>query len=287
MPDLVLLDCVADAICADLKLTRVNRVGSGAFKATYHVRNENGAHKALKVFNDKNRKARIQRELNALKRCRHSSIAQFDMMATHRFDGKDYHFCIEEYIAGGTLECRIDRALLTHREIYPFGKQLIGAIQHISELDLVHRDIKPANIVLREDSGAPVLIDFGLVRHLGASSLTETWIPQGPGTPLFAPPEQLNNDKDLIDWRADQFSLGIVFVKSLCGRHPYEDDEPDTFQAVDNVSSRSNFSPWFMAWTQEHPLHSLIAKMVQPWPVQRFRASSTLMKAWADLEGSV
>jgi len=90
------------------------------------------------------------------------------------------------------------------------------------ELDLVHRDIKPANIMFKEGLETPVLVDFGIVRDLAATSLTQTWSPIGPGTPFFASPEQLNNEKHLIDWRSDQFSLGVTLYFARTARHPYQ-----------------------------------------------------------------
>jgi hypothetical protein len=61
----------------------------------------------------------------------------------------------------------------------------------------------------------PALVDFGLVRDLSETSLTASWLPRGPGTPLFASPEQLNNEKALIDWRSDQFSIGVILPKKF------------------------------------------------------------------------
>src|ERR1019366_6088976 len=111
---------------------------------------------------------------------------------------------------GGTLGDRLKSGLCTRDAVKALGSGLIRAIEHLHGLGLVHRDIKPENVMYRaRDSDQPVIVDLGLVRDLAASSITQSWFAQGPGTPLFAAPEQLNNRKELIDWRADQFAVGV------------------------------------------------------------------------------
>ena len=86
---------------------------------------------------------------------------------------------------------------------------------------IVHRDLKPANIIIRPD-GTPCIIDFGIARFLDMESLTNTLSPSGPRTPLYASPEQMRNDKHLIDMRTDFFALGIVAMELFLGVHPYD-----------------------------------------------------------------
>ncbi len=125
------------------------------------------------------------------------------------------------------------------------GAQLIAAIAHIAELHLVHRDIKPDNIMFRSHGTTPVLTDFGVVRDLSDSSITPTWAARGPGTPFFSAPEQLRNEKSLIDWRTDQFALGIVMAQVVFGEHPYRVSGASDSDVVERVLSRQRTADWF------------------------------------------
>ena len=73
-------------------------------------------------------------------------------------------------------------------------------------LNIVHRDISPQNIMLRRD-GVVKVVDFGIARAANLVSRTQTG--QVKGKLSYMPPEQLLGTQ--VDWRADQFSLGVVF----------------------------------------------------------------------------
>ena len=131
------------------------------------------------------------------------------------------------------------------------------------------------------ESGEPVLVDFGLVRDLSLSSLTKTWVMQGPGTPYFSAPEQLNNEKQLIDWRTDQFALGLVLGMCATGIHAYGTTSGAPLEAVEAIATRKGPSAAFTKAVTDAKL-PVLARMVRPWPVERYRTSTDLAKAWAD-----
>lgn len=145
----------------------------------------------------------------------------------------------------------------------------------------MHRDIKPDNILFRADGVTPVIVDFGLVRDLVGTSLTQTWLMRGPGTPFFAPPEQLRNEKALIDWRSDQFSAGVVVALSAFGFHPYQEDGMSPAQTVERVAERGPQAGRFMDMAKRTGMLILIG-MTAPWPVERFRTPDGLQRAWVE-----
>lgn len=255
-------------------------VGSGAFKHTHKVYDESDRPLALKVCNSQNSPARLAREVEAMIACDHGNIAHLEKADTFRWDGAEHYYMLEEFIEGVSLETWLENELLTRNQAVSVTRALIAAIAHMEAVGLVHRDIKPANIMLRQDSLDPVIIDFGIVRNLGATSLTKTFISQGPGTPLFAPPEQLNNEKHLIDWRADQFSLGVTVAIAMSGLHPYAvSDGVQPPEVVELTARRQGPSDRFIDWASSQQVEPLIA-MVRPWPVNRQRTPAALSKSW-------
>jgi serine/threonine protein kinase len=278
------LEAVARAICAANGGTVERKLGDGAFKEAFLSKSTSGEFKALKVLKPGLHSERTDREVEAMKRCKHANIASLETVATFDHASVKYTYLVEEYIDGGTLDDRLKKGVLPREMVLSVGSALIDAVAHVASHELVHRDIKPANILFRT-SGDPVLVDFGLVRDLRKSSVTVTWAACGPCTPLYASPEQLNNDKSIIAWRSDQFSLGVVLAFSGLGMHPFARRGDDPARVVHRVEVREGASPEFVDAAKRAGLPVLV-KMVQNWPVERFRKPGELLSAWNDQRGS-
>ncbi|MEA2163768.1 MAG: hypothetical protein QOK37_1895 [Thermoanaerobaculia bacterium] len=269
---------IARKIAAQEKLTFVKPSGQGAFKHTFQVTTPAGEEFALKIFKSAVLTERTSREIDAMQRCKHPNIACVLALGQFVDGGETFVFSAEEFLGGGSLGERLARGLMSRNAFYPIALQLAGALAHIAALDLVHRDLKPDNIMFRDSGDTPVIVDFGLVRDLNASSMTASWAMRGPGTPFFASPEQLNNEKQMIDWRSDQFGLGVTLVVALTGRHPYGllNDPADAI--VTSVADRKALAPDVVAECRRQGWNALV-KMVQPWPVSRYRTPADLMTA--------
>ena len=272
---------VAHEICTQLGFRYIAEVGAGAFKETFRVRTSHGIDQALKVFKPGFSPERIRREVQAIIRCRHKFICRLDHIDQLDYQGQVHVFCLEEYIAGGTLASLLARTgTLSVDRVRLLGASLIDAVAHIASLELVHRDLKPENIMLRATGPEePVIIDFGIVRDLARTSVTQSWLQQGPDTPLFSSPEQLNNDKLLIDWRSDQFSLGIVLSYCAFGIHPFASPGDAAQQIVDRMVGRGHPTSDFRTLADTAGMNTL-QMMLAPWPAQRYRTPEMLGKAW-------
>lgn len=266
---------VAQQYCLKRDLQFVKYLGNGAFKEVYLVQNTTTTI-ALKIIDpQKVDHRRLEREVRTVQVCRSPHIAIFYRMEEDVFNGVEYLFITEEYLSGGTLSEKISQGCLGNSEVKTLGLAITSSIQCMWEHHLVHRDIKPDNIMYRE-SNMPVLVDFGLVRDLSASSLTQNWIAQGPGTPFFASPEQLNNDKSLIDWKTDQFCLGVVLALAISGNHPFDIGQ-GRVNTVTNVAQRTIHSKGFEINTKKE-WFPLIKKMTAVWPYKRYQSISQLIK---------
>jgi len=272
---------VARRFCGNERLTFIKPVGSGSFKETFLVETGSRELLALKVYKPGSSSERSNREIEAMRRCSHDNIAKLYNTTAFEVNDGEYLISLEEFLPGGTLTNRVaERGPLTAMETRQIGQSLINALAHIAVLGLVHRDLKPDNVMFRSDRLTPVIVDFGLVRDLNAISLTQTWLIRGPGTPLFAPAEQLLNQKAMIDWRADQFSLAVSLSIATFGFHPYSEPMDLPPAIVDRVAIRGALSTRFRAAAEQSNLAALIT-MAEPWPVRRFRTPADLAGAWS------
>jgi streptogramin lyase/tRNA A-37 threonylcarbamoyl transferase component Bud32 len=98
--------------------------------------------------------------------------------------------------------------------------QIASALDAAHAYGLVHRDVKPGNVLLTPEDHVYVS-DFGLTkRALSVSGLTATG--QLVGTIDYVAPEHIKGD--VVDGRADVYSLGCVIVECLTGHVPYPRD---------------------------------------------------------------
>jgi len=129
-------------------------------------------------------------------------------------------YLVMEYVSGGTLRrfCRAD-ALLPLSTVIEIGFKCAMALGYVFKQGLIHRDVKPANLLVALDGDqiADVKItDFGSVFNAG-SEHTQIY---RVGSLAYMSPEQL--DGDVLDCRADIYSLSAVLYHLLAGRPPFD-----------------------------------------------------------------
>lgn len=273
----------AQGICAQEGYTLKYAVGAGEFKQSFLVEKDNSLF-AMKVYYPSFEVERHHREIEALSSCSHENIAKFYQAGRFVTSERDCLWSLEEYLGGGTLAKRLLDKKFEKEKLNDFVYGMIAAIEHMQSKSFVHRDLKPDNIMFRSDDHHPVVVDFGLVRDLSKASVTATWAMHGPGTYFYAAPEQINNEKYLIDWRADQFALGVILSIILIGVHPYDYGKEHPQGIVNRVLSKSTQAPSFIQQMTDMGFPQII-KMTNAWPVERFRNPILLMQSWEKEEG--
>ena len=104
---------------------------------------------------------------------------------------------------------------MTRRDVIRLGIDLCKALELCQKYGVMHRDVKPENILL-DANGNAKLVDFGLAAMQKDTS--EIW-----GTPYYISPEKVK--KELVDFRADMYSLGGTLYHALTGVAPFEGED--------------------------------------------------------------
>ena len=131
-------------------------------------------------------------------------------------DSGDQPFIAMEFVEGETLSEKTRRGPLPMEEALSMAAQAAEGLEAAHRKGIIHRDIKCANIMVT-DKGQAKIMDFGLAKLRGGSSLTK----EGAtiGTVAYMSPEQARGEK--VDHRTDIWSLGVVLYEMLTGELPF------------------------------------------------------------------
>lgn len=196
-----------------IELFFANEKRGGQKTVNFVVRN--GQQQVMKIFNS-GKDDRFEREMKIYEKYRGCEGIPI-VYEIGEYDSETVVF--EEFIEGDTLEDVSGNFTGNDIRIKDLLVKLFEILKPIWKDGYVHRDIKPANIIIRRD-GAPVLLDFGIARDLGETSITATGGLQ-PGSWKWAAPEQYAGHKDMISYRTDFFSLGVMAYFLYHNRLPF------------------------------------------------------------------
>lgn len=110
---------------------------------------------------------------------------------------------IMEWIEGDTLENALTEGKLSRNDRRRILLEIIESSAHIHSRGIVHRDIKPSNIMIRQNGGKAVIIDFDL-----ADTDAHTVLKAPAGTPGYYSERQKTAETPYTG--DDVFSLGVV-----------------------------------------------------------------------------
>jgi eukaryotic-like serine/threonine-protein kinase len=166
---------------------------------------------------------RFMNEARALGRITHPGVVSvFEI--ERLWDGR---VCIiMEFLNGQTLRDWLrQRGRISVEEALDVAIQLSDALAAAHDQQIIHRDIKPDNVFAIFDHAGmrTKILDFGIAKLAGESSLVNTGTQAKLGTIAYMSPEQFRSSKD-VDHRADQYSLGCMLLEMLCGRTPFVAD---------------------------------------------------------------
>ena len=215
------------------RFSSIERIKKGGQKVVYKATSHDGEIVALKIISNAT-DPRVLQEISLVKTLLMPCVPQIieSGLVTDEAVSEDALYIIEQYVDGLSLRDWINAKNSANLKFaYTLLESLLSAEIELENNQILHRDINPNNIILGED-GIIYLIDFGLAKIIGGSSLTQTAAAHGPFTPGYAPHEQFANIKLSQDVRTDLFQIGITVYECCVGSNPFVKPNETVFQIM-------------------------------------------------------
>jgi predicted Ser/Thr protein kinase len=222
----------------------VRRLGSGGFGRVWLAQDARLGHPvALKAAHapDPETEERIRREARALAAVGHPHCVRiFDMLPASSDPGLselDGMVIVMEYVEGSSLGDLVrERGTLDDIAAARVWTSLAGALDAAHTRGVMHRDVKPGNVVV-DQAGMAHLIDFGIARRTGDSTLTMTGFVLG--TPDFLAPEVAIGERATP--ASDGWQLAATVSYALTG-HPPRGGHPDAVSGLRAAAAGARLS---------------------------------------------
>ena len=212
----------------------LERIGEGGTAEVYRAQHPARGDIAFKVL-----RQRLRGDPTAVKRFLReagygSRVVHPCVVRTFDFgEAEGLHYLALEWAEGESLASFLHRSgPLAPAETIPLIRQLADALAAAHQAGIIHRDLKPENIMYNAAKRSVKLLDFGIARDAEEppeERLTRTGF--FVGTLQYVAPEALSGE--LVDGRADIYSLATITYYLLTGRHPHTGRSPrELFQQL-------------------------------------------------------
>ncbi len=261
----------------------VRELGQGGMGTVYLIEDTLNANQVITLKKirrdllDERALTQFRYEFSALAQLRHPNLVTvYDFGVIE--ETQEYFFTME-YVPGEDLVTYAARRLQEepgHYDwLYDITVQVCRALQYIHSRGLIHYDVKPRNIFVMPD-GTVKLMDFGLIGRARA---------EGPlklrGTPDYVAPELVRGD--VVDHRADLYSLGITLYEIVTGKLPFQGDSTMTILRQ-HVEMQPEAPRHFSADVPE-ALQTIILKLLAKDPINRYANANEIIRAINTLTG--
>lgn len=248
-------------------------IGSGQYSTVYLAFQKSvNRTVAFKVFNknylSKQAPESFLKQIQIIGRLQHPNLLQY-------FDGGLVgYFCYLSmlYVSEGTLEAKIAHSFpLNEKYVIQVIRKIAEALNYaLEEHGLIHLNLRPKNILF-SDSGEPVISETGL-------SSWSSWAYQLNRQNFLGNPSYTSYEQALdlpIDWKADQYTLGIILFECLTGKVPFEGD--NTYNLIVKHKQEEIIFPKKINLSEK--VKKIILRMTAKKTSERYNSYDEIVKA--------
>lgn len=138
------------------------------------------------------------------------------------FEANGTAYYVMNYVEGENLNEHVNRlGHLSEEEALNYIRQVGDALCYVHAKHMLHLDVKPANILLEQESGRAILIDFGVAKQYDTAGEQTSSTPAAVSNG-YSPIEQYGQGTGISAFTpaTDVYALAATFYKLLTGITP-------------------------------------------------------------------
>src|SRR5688572_1205337 len=193
------------------------------------------------------------------------------VLDTGEQDGRP--FVVMERLSGRTLGDELADGAMPAERVRDVGLQVLRALAAAHELGIVHRDVKPGNI-LDAGVGTWKVADFGIAKWVHADE-TLTGTGELLGSPSYLAPERIEGEQ--AGPASDLYAVGVLLYEALCGRKPFEGDDP--FALATAIRDGAYEPPAAVFPDADPAIVAVIERAMQRDPAERYESAEAMAMA--------
>ncbi|XP_021445931.1 serine/threonine-protein kinase NIM1-like [Oncorhynchus mykiss] len=246
-------------------------IGSGTFshvKMAFHSLTKDKV--AIKVLDkmrlDVQAQRLLSREISCMEALQHANVVRlYEVVESH-----SRLYLVLEYAGGGDLHTHIcSDGKLSEAEAKITFAQILSAIKHMHDKNIIHRDLKAEN-VLYTCNGCVKVADFGFsTRVTNCSDTLDTFC----GSPPYAAPE-LFRDECYVGPPVDVWAMGVLLFFMVTGTMPFRAETMGKLRLT-VIEGVYTLPPWVPG-----PCQRLIRGILKPVPTERYAVDQMLGCDW-------